>query len=120
MIHYDREALTPERLWRGLCEQRLVSGPSPISADCPITRANLHPAAGASIGDRLVDAFLGVVIDKVVARSAAAVIDALRLSHHRRFPMSRATGRRSRSSATVWRGCGMPLLRRRSELPDWG
>jgi hypothetical protein len=76
IIHYDREALTPERLWGRLCEQRLVSGPS-IFADCPITRANLHPPAGASVGDWLVDAVLGVVIDKLVARSTAAVTDAL-------------------------------------------
>ena len=52
---------------------------------------------------------------RVAHRFYPAIRRAGRRSLHPPFHLARVTGHRSRSTNVVWRGCGMPLLRRRSE-----
>jgi Heavy metal associated domain 2 len=75
-IGYNREHLTPAALWEQLRERDLVSGPLPITNERGVTRAELTvPALGSGRG--LFGLVAGVVLEKLLERSALALVSAL-------------------------------------------
>lgn len=76
IIHYDRERLPCDRLWRALRVRRLVQGASPIAAT-GVTRASLGPGWQGASMPPVTRAVVGAVVDKLIERSAALLITAL-------------------------------------------
>jgi hypothetical protein len=75
-IDYDRERLTPATLWEQLRERDLVSGALPITNERGVTRAQL-PARTLGSGRGIFGLVAGVVLDKLLERSALALVGAL-------------------------------------------
>jgi hypothetical protein len=75
IISYDREHLAPSALWEQLCALGLASGPLPIQDGAPVTRGVVQ--AKGAVGSGLIDVVAGVLLEKLVERSAMALLGAL-------------------------------------------
>jgi hypothetical protein len=75
VIAYDQQQLTPAVLWQSLCERGLASGPPPIQ-EGTVTRVQIDPLGGAA-DESLVGLVAGVILNRLLERSAAALIGAL-------------------------------------------
>lgn len=87
VIHYDQDRVTPHALWRALCDGQIVWGLTPISDDATVTRALIEDvlptrATFQTLRDdgparHVFETVAGAAIDKLMSRSAAAIIGAL-------------------------------------------
>jgi hypothetical protein len=75
VVSYNQQELTPAVLWQSLCEHGLASGPPPIREGA-VTRAEVDPLAGAA-GKSLVELVAGIILNRLLERSAAALVGAL-------------------------------------------
>jgi hypothetical protein len=75
VIAYDQQELTPAVLWESLCERGLAAGPLPIREGA-ITRAQIDPLAGAA-GKSLLELVAAIILNRLLERSAAALVGAL-------------------------------------------
>jgi hypothetical protein len=76
-IHYDQRRQTPGCLRRSLCDRDIVWCLSPITEGELDARAELQPPGDTSPGHRLLETVGGMVIDKLIERSAAFLVAAL-------------------------------------------
>jgi hypothetical protein len=76
IITYDKREVTPATLWQALCERGLVSGPLPIREGAAVTRAQVGPAAGTNDKD-VIELVAGIILDRLLERSAVALVGAL-------------------------------------------
>ena len=77
LVFYDEQRLTPELLWRRLCAHRLVAGPSRIAEGVRVTRAAPQlPAAAGTLG-QIRDRVTATIVNELMARSAALLLEAL-------------------------------------------
>ncbi|MBV9521764.1 MAG: hypothetical protein JO010_03160 [Alphaproteobacteria bacterium] len=76
IISYDRRRVSPAILWEALCGLDLASGPMPIRDGAAVTRMELH-ARGGGAGRGLIDLVAGHIVEKLVERSAVALLGAL-------------------------------------------
>jgi hypothetical protein len=76
LITYDKRELMPAVLWQSLCKSGIVSGPSPIAEGVPVTRAWIGPPDAAS-DKGLGGLVAGIIIERLLERSAVALVGAL-------------------------------------------
>jgi hypothetical protein len=74
---YDRERIAPARLWQVLQEQGLVAGDPPRFAPDLATRMTLAAPRASRPVDQLVETLCGMLVDKLLERSALALVGAL-------------------------------------------
>ncbi|HEY3908623.1 MAG TPA: hypothetical protein VGM07_01880 [Stellaceae bacterium] len=77
LIHYDRHRAAPEALWRALCDHGLARGESAIRTGGPAMRAMFRDQPANGPADQIFRAVARVVVETLVARSAAAILGAL-------------------------------------------
>ena|SRR5438105_5866142 len=75
VIAYDQQQLTPAVLWQSLCERGLASGPPPMQ-EGTVTRVQIDPLGGAA-DESLVGMVAGAILNRLLERSAAALVGAL-------------------------------------------
>lgn len=76
-IVYDRYRTAPARLWQVLREQALVAGAPPGFDPGRATRLRLAAPRAANPADQLVEVLCGMLLDKLLERSALALVGAL-------------------------------------------
>jgi hypothetical protein len=75
VVSYAPHHLTAAELWAALCENGLVSGPSPLEDGAGLTRAKPSlPAGGAQ---RFRDVFARAVLDRLAQHLASVLVGAL-------------------------------------------
>jgi Heavy metal associated domain 2 len=77
LIIYDRQRLTPARLWEALCERGLVSGVQPIADEGGVTRITLPRTESTPDSDELLGAIARFAAEKLIEHFATALIGAL-------------------------------------------
>ena len=77
LIIYDRQRVTPAILWQALCEHGIAAGPLPIAEGAAVTRTEMRHVAPRAAEKGVFDIVAGMVIDKLLERSAAALFGAL-------------------------------------------
>ena len=77
IIAYDRGGTSPARLWRVLAAEGLVAGEPPRFDRERAVRMTLANPYVAGPGDRLVETLCGMLLDKLLERSALALVGAL-------------------------------------------
>lgn len=76
IIHYDRRTLAPATLWQLLCERGLAHASLPLDG-VAATRAEIRAAPRGDAASRLFEAVAGIVIDKLLERSAFVLMGSL-------------------------------------------
>ncbi|MBV8089197.1 MAG: hypothetical protein JO139_06415 [Alphaproteobacteria bacterium] len=76
VVTYDKQRLTPAALWQSLCDRGVVCGPLPIRDNVAVTRVRIEsPVAADDMG--LVKLVIRLIVERLVERSAMALIGAL-------------------------------------------
>jgi len=75
IVSYNQQELTAAVLWQSLCDRGLASGPLTIGEGA-VTRAQIDPLAGPA-AQSFVELVAGIILNRLLERSAAALVGAL-------------------------------------------